>query len=107
MNIKQGIFYSIYIQISELQDAVNGKETEAAELRNQIDDLHYEISKIQSRNEKLENHLAEAYEKVKLLQQLVSVEDKEKDQTAVIKPQERLSNVSQKRVRECKNVFSR
>lgn len=88
-------FYTF--QISELQDAVNGKETEAAELRNQIDDLQYELSKVQSRNDKLENHLLEATEKVKLCQQMHTEDGKEKD---VIKPEETMSNVSQKKVSE-------
>ncbi|KAI5731051.1 hypothetical protein M8J77_003902 [Diaphorina citri] len=88
-------YHSISLKISELQDAVNGKETEAAELRNQIDDLQYELSKVQSRNDKLENHLLEATEKVKLCQQMHTEDGKEKD---VIKPEETMSNVSQKKL---------
>ncbi|KAJ4434395.1 hypothetical protein ANN_22955 [Periplaneta americana] len=56
--------------MAELQDSLTGKETEAAELRNQIDDLQYELLKVQSRNDKLENHLAEAIEKLKTYQQI-------------------------------------
>lgn len=82
-----------------MQDAVNGKETEAAELRNQIDDLQYELAKVQARNDKLENHLAEAIEKVKLCQQMHS-EEKEKDATSTAaKPVTALSSVSQSKVR--------
>uniref|UniRef100_A0A8D8V414 E3 ubiquitin protein ligase n=1 Tax=Cacopsylla melanoneura TaxID=428564 RepID=A0A8D8V414_9HEMI len=90
-------YHSISLKISELQDAVNGKETEAAELRNQIDDLQYELSKVQSRNDKMENHLGEAIEKVKLCQQMHTSDGKEKD-TLVIKPEETMSNVSQKKL---------
>lgn len=60
--------------MSELQDLVTGKETEAAELRNQIDDLQYELLKVTARNDKLENHLAEAIEKIKTYKQLQSDE---------------------------------
>lgn len=34
------------LKTSELQDSVTGKDTEAAELRNQIDDLQYELQKV-------------------------------------------------------------
>lgn len=34
------------LKASELQDSVTGKDTEAAELRNQIDDLQYELQKV-------------------------------------------------------------
>lgn len=63
-------YHTISLKISELQDTLNGKETEAAELRNQIDDLQYELEKVRCRNDKLENHLAEAIEKLKTYHQL-------------------------------------
>lgn len=62
--------------MSEHQDKVNAKETEVAELRNQIDDLQYELMKVRSRNDKLENHLAEAIEKLKTCHQLHGEQDK-------------------------------
>lgn len=77
--------------MAELQDSLTGKETEAAELRNQIDDLQYELLKVQSRNDKLENHLAEAIEKLKTYQQIHG-EDK-----GIVKPVVTTS-VSQKKV---------
>jgi E3 ubiquitin-protein ligase BRE1 len=77
--------------MAELQDSLTGKETEAAELRNQIDDLQYELLKVQSRNDKLENHLAEAIEKLKTYQQIHG-EDK-----GIVKPAVTTS-VSQKKV---------
>uniref|UniRef100_A0A182WJI1 E3 ubiquitin protein ligase n=1 Tax=Anopheles minimus TaxID=112268 RepID=A0A182WJI1_9DIPT len=63
-------FHTISLKMSEYQDMLNGKETEAAELRNQIDDLQYELEKVRCRNDKLENHLAEAIEKLKAYHQL-------------------------------------
>jgi E3 ubiquitin-protein ligase BRE1 len=77
--------------MAELQDSLTGKETEAAELRNQIDDLQYELLKVQSRNDKLENHLAEAIEKLKTYQQIHG------DDKGVVKPVVTTS-VSQKKV---------
>lgn len=58
-------YHTISLKMSEFQDTLTGKETEAAELRNQIDDLQYELEKVRCRNDKLENHLAEAIEKLK------------------------------------------
>lgn len=63
-------YHTISLKMSELQDTLTGKETEAAELRNQIDDLQYELEKVRCRNDKLENHLAEAIEKLKALHQM-------------------------------------
>lgn len=77
--------------MAEVQDGLMGKETESAELRNQIDDLQYELQKVQSRNDKLENHLAEAMEKLKNFQHL-QVEDKGQPKPVV------QTSVSQKKV---------
>lgn len=63
-------FHTISLKMSETQDMLNGKETESAELKNQIDDLQYELEKVRCRNDKLENHLAEAIEKLKAYHQL-------------------------------------
>lgn len=63
-------YHTISLKLKELQDTMTGKETEAAELQNQIDDLQYELEKVRLRNDKLENHLAEAIEKIKTLHQL-------------------------------------
>lgn len=63
-------YHTISIKMKELQDTVTGKETEAAELHNQIDDLQYELGKVRLRNDKLENHLAEAIEKLKSYHQM-------------------------------------
>lgn len=72
-------FHTINLKMSELQDTLTGKETEAAELRNQIDDLQYELEKVRCRNDKLENHLAEAIEKLKAMHQMHG-DDKEKEE---------------------------
>lgn len=77
--------------MAELLDTVTGRETEAAELRNQIDDLQYELSKVQARNDKLEHHLAEAIEKLKNYQQIQG------EEKGTIKPAP-VSNVSQRKV---------
>ncbi|XP_053683626.1 E3 ubiquitin-protein ligase Bre1 isoform X2 [Sabethes cyaneus] len=74
-------FHTISLKMSEIQDVLNGKETESAELKNQIDDLQYELEKVRCRNDKLENHLAEAIEKLKAYHQLhgdISSSDKDK-----------------------------
>lgn len=63
-------FHTISLKLKESQDTLTGKETEAAELKNQIDDLQYELEKVRLRNDKLENHLAEAIEKLKSYHQL-------------------------------------
>ncbi|KAB0804547.1 hypothetical protein PPYR_01517 [Photinus pyralis] len=77
-------YHTISLKMSELQDSVTAKETETAELKNQIDDLQYELEKVRCRNDKLENHLAEAIEKLKTYHQLHG--DQEKDTTQQVKP---------------------
>lgn len=57
------------------QDSVNCKETEVAEMRNQIEELKYEYQKIVDRNYKLEIHLGESREKHKELNS-VQIDDK-------------------------------
>nr|CAD7456527.1 unnamed protein product [Timema tahoe] len=86
-------YHTISLKMAECQDKLTGKETEAAELRNQIDDMQYELLKVQSRNDKLENHLAEAYEKLKTFEQIHG-EDK-----GIVKPVV-TSGVSQKKVED-------
>lgn len=66
-------YHMISLKMAELQDTLTGKETEAAELRNQIDDLQYELEKVRCRNDKLENHLAEAIEKLKTYHQVIAI----------------------------------
>lgn len=58
-----------------LQDNVNCKETEVAEMRNQIEELQYEYQKILDRNYKLETHLAESRDKLKGLEAM-QIDDK-------------------------------
>nr|CAD7394002.1 unnamed protein product [Timema cristinae] len=86
-------YHTISLKMAECQDKLTGKETEAAELRNQIDDMQYELLKVQSRNDKLENHLAEAYEKLKTFEQIHG-EDK-----GIVKPVV-TSGVSQKKLED-------
>jgi E3 ubiquitin-protein ligase BRE1 len=61
--------------LAGLQDNVNCKETEVAEMRNQIEELQYEYQKILDRNYKLETHLAEARDKLKGLE-AIQIDDK-------------------------------
>ncbi|XP_055611079.1 E3 ubiquitin-protein ligase Bre1 isoform X2 [Uranotaenia lowii] len=78
-------FHTISLKMSETQDMLNGKDTESAELKNQIDDLQYELEKVRCRNDKLENHLAEAIEKLKAYHQMhgdISNSDKDKHSTS-------------------------
>nr|XP_021206386.1 E3 ubiquitin-protein ligase Bre1 isoform X2 [Bombyx mori] len=57
--------HAMTLRVAALHDSLNSRDTENAELKNQIDDLQYELMKVRSRNDKLENHLAEAIEKLK------------------------------------------
>lgn len=87
-------YHTMSLKMMELQDLVNQKDTEAAELRNQIDDLQYELRKVSARNDKLENHLAEAIEKIKTYKQIQSEEKGEKGEKG--KPV--VTSVSQKKL---------
>lgn len=59
-------FHTMSLKTKEYQDATTAKETENAELKNQIDELQYDLEKVRCRNDKLENHLAEAIEKMRM-----------------------------------------
>uniref|UniRef100_A0A1A9X333 E3 ubiquitin protein ligase n=1 Tax=Glossina brevipalpis TaxID=37001 RepID=A0A1A9X333_9MUSC len=63
-------FHTMSLKMKEYQDALTAKETENAELKNQIDELQYDLEKVHCRNDKLENHLAEAIEKLKAYHQM-------------------------------------
>ncbi|XP_050531885.1 E3 ubiquitin-protein ligase Bre1 [Daktulosphaira vitifoliae] len=67
--------HTMSLKLAGLQDTVNCKETEVAEMRNQIEELQYEYQKIQDRNYKLETHLAEARDKLKNLE-VMQIDDK-------------------------------
>ncbi|XP_043282592.1 E3 ubiquitin-protein ligase Bre1 isoform X2 [Venturia canescens] len=69
-------YHTISLKMSELQDTMTGKDTLAAELRNQVDDLQYELNKVRARNDKLEHHLGEAIEKLKAFQQFHGTDEK-------------------------------
>ena len=53
------------LQNSELQDRLAAAETEAAELKNQVDDLEYQLSNANHRVDKLDRHLADVATKLK------------------------------------------
>ncbi|KAG5879910.1 hypothetical protein JTB14_018452 [Gonioctena quinquepunctata] len=90
-------YHTNSLKVSELQDSLTAKETENAELKNQIDDLQYELEKVRNRNDKLETHLAEAVEKLKAYHQLHGDPDnKGKEQ----KPQAPQTSVSQAKLED-------
>ncbi|XP_044003276.1 E3 ubiquitin-protein ligase Bre1 isoform X1 [Aphidius gifuensis] len=69
-------YHTMSLKMSELQDTITGKDTLSAELRNQVDDLQYELNKVRARNDKLEHHLGEAIEKLKAFQQIHGNDEK-------------------------------
>ncbi|XP_051167926.1 E3 ubiquitin-protein ligase Bre1 isoform X2 [Leptopilina boulardi] len=89
-------YHTISLKMSELQDTITGKDTLAAELRNQVDDLQYELNKVRARNDKLEHHLGEAIEKLKAFQQIHGSDDKGSNKSNTIVP----SSVSQTKVED-------
>lgn len=87
-------YHTCNLKMAEHQDSVTAKDTEIAELKNQIDDLQYELEKVRNRNDKLENHLAEAIEKLKTYHQLHGDPDKGE------KPKPVQSSISQAKVED-------
>ncbi|KAH8398865.1 hypothetical protein KR222_009349 [Zaprionus bogoriensis] len=75
-------FHTMSLKMKEYQDALTAKETENAELKNQIDELQYDLEKIHCRNDKLENHLAEAIEKLKAYHQIYGDPNKSNSNSA-------------------------
>lgn len=73
--VKHFIVYHFLLKLAGLQDNVNCKETEVAEMRNQIEELQYEYQKISDRNYKLETHLSESRDKLKGLEAM-QIDDK-------------------------------
>ena len=57
------------IEVTSLHEKVEAKDRDMLELRDKLDDVQYEFSKIQARNDKLETHLADAIEKLKAYRQ--------------------------------------
>jgi E3 ubiquitin-protein ligase BRE1 len=55
----------IMLNEAKLLESLAANETAEAELKHKIDGLEYELEKVRCRNDKLENHLAEAIEKIK------------------------------------------
>ena len=56
------------MQNSELLDKLAAAETEAAELKNQVDDLEYQLTNATHCVDKLDRHLAETTAKLKTYQ---------------------------------------
>ncbi|XP_065174045.1 LOW QUALITY PROTEIN: E3 ubiquitin-protein ligase Bre1 [Atheta coriaria] len=78
-------YHTNSLKMSELRDSVTGKETEIAELKNQIDDLQYDLDKVRIRNDKLENHLGEAIEKLKVYHHMHGDPEKSSDSSGKTK----------------------
>ncbi|KAL7034072.1 hypothetical protein ACKWTF_007843 [Chironomus riparius] len=56
---------TVMLKEAKLLESLAAYETAEAELKHKIDGLEYELEKVRCRNDKLENHLAEAIEKIK------------------------------------------
>ncbi|XP_063973594.1 E3 ubiquitin-protein ligase Bre1 isoform X1 [Diachasmimorpha longicaudata] len=89
-------YHTMSLKMSELQDTITGKDTLSAELRNQVDDLQYELNKVRARNDKLEHHLGEAIEKLKAFQQIHGTDDKGTNKPSTLVP----SSVSQTKLED-------
>lgn len=83
-------YHALSLKVAENQDMMTGKETEVAELRNQVEELQYDLSKTQQHNYKLEHHLAEALEQIKNIEHTIEEEKQ---------PVKTVSSVSQKKVK--------
>lgn len=57
--------HNITLNEANLLESLAAHETAEAEMKHKIDGLEYELEKVRCRNDKLENHLAEAIEKIK------------------------------------------
>lgn len=55
----------VMLNEAKLLESLAAHETAEAEMQHKIDGLEYELEKVRCRNDKLENHLAEAIEKIK------------------------------------------
>lgn len=56
--------FSYFLQNSELLDRLAAAETEAAELKNNVDDLEYNLENAKLKVDRLERQLSEVYAKV-------------------------------------------
>ena len=57
--------HTITLNEAKFLESLAAHETAEAEMKHKIDGLEYELEKVRCRNDKLENHLAEAIEKIK------------------------------------------
>ena len=56
---------SCFFQNSELSDKSTAAETEAAELKNQVEELDYDLQNANAKVDKYDRHLADAIAKIK------------------------------------------
>jgi len=57
---------SFLLQYNELVDKVTGSETKVSEMETTVEDLQWDIEKLRNREQKLNKHLSEAMEQVRL-----------------------------------------
>ncbi len=57
------------MQNSEVTDKLNAAETEAAELKNKIEDFEYNLDAATTKVDKFDRHLADAYLKIKTFEE--------------------------------------
>lgn len=80
-----------------MQDNLNVRETELAELQNRVDDIEYENSKLQTKNCRIEHYLAETLEKMRSQEQALAERGSTSDPVAK-------SNVSHKKVGDSNKI---
>lgn len=90
--------HGMSLKLHELQDDLNVRETEIAELQNRVDDIEYENSKLQTKNCRIEHYLAETLEKMRAQEQALA-ERGTSSSTSTADPVTK-SNVSNKKIEE-------
>lgn len=56
----------LLLQYNELVDKVTSSETKVSEMETTVEDLQWDMEKLRNREQKLNKHLAEAMEQVRL-----------------------------------------
>lgn len=57
-----------FLQYNELVDKVTSSETKVSEMETTVEDLQWDMEKLRNREQKLNKHLAEAMEQVRLIE---------------------------------------
>lgn len=56
----------LFLQYNELVDKVTSSETKVSEMETTVEDLQWDMEKLRNREQKLNKHLAEAMEQVRV-----------------------------------------